>query len=316
MFEGTWRRLQARYTWLDPKHPVAVRDAHWAYAPLPGMIRRLSNIWSVLGYSAIIHGAFFVVAILSYNYLTTTLMSLFMPFLSPFMTPFGIPIAAAFLHTFLYWAMLIGLCNQVSVGFAAQFSSGSWRLLRLTPYTTTNLMLTKMLAVGRNWGPVLKVLFWLRLLALLAIPVSTAALRGREITTTAGQNVFAIVAFMAQPYADVLLVVGLSALVATLVRQSLMARFGAYAVVALVMGGLNLLACLLLTVLSPLGPLSGVFLPMPHWMILATAALPPVSQSVFTTELVAVALLDVALPIIIGGAAIALAIRVAKADRA
>lgn len=314
MFENTWRRLRQRYTWLDPKHPLAIRDARWTYGPLPLFFQRFTNIWAILGYAALIHGGFFIIAILTYNHLGSTIFSAFTPMLAPFLTPFGIPIAAGFIHTLLYWGLLIGACNQASKGFAGQFVDGSWRVLRLTPYSAFNLMMTKVLTLWRNWSAVLNVLFWLRVAALVAIPVSSAALRGRELATTTAQNVGGIAVFLAQPYADLLMVIGLSVLVSTLIHDVTWARFFAYGLSGLAVGGLSLLVCMLLTFTSPLGPISGMFVPMGHWAALATVALPPLSPSTFDFQIVALSVLNILIPVLIGVIALAVTYRLAKSE--
>src|SRR5438552_17103013 len=102
-----WSLLIGRFHWLNPSHPIAVREANLTRLPLPPLIRKLTDPWTMLGYAALLHGIFFVLSLVSYSRLN----KLFPNMMLPFLTPFGTPVAAAILHSILYWAMLIGICN-------------------------------------------------------------------------------------------------------------------------------------------------------------------------------------------------------------
>lgn len=68
MFRLLYRHFITRYPYLNPLHPIARREAHFAHPqPLPLTFRRLTNIWTLLGYAAMVHGVLFVVSVISYN---------------------------------------------------------------------------------------------------------------------------------------------------------------------------------------------------------------------------------------------------------
>jgi hypothetical protein len=311
MWKWLWRRLLARYEWLSPAHPVAVRDNRWLHRELPLTLRRLNNPWAMFGYAAVCHGVLFVIAILTYHYLSTTLAGALVPMLSPFLTPFGTPLAAGFLHSVLYWALLIGLCNQTTLAFAREFESGAWQVLRLTPYPTHTLFLAKLAAVARNWSGILRTLLIVRLLALLILPIAVASGRAREAPNVGGLDVLSALIFMAQPFAEVLMALGIAALAGVFVRGALWARMYAYGALAVTLGALNGLGSLWLTFTSAIGGFAALLVPMGHWTALAAAVSPPKAPLLYGLQTVLLVVLQVVLPALLGALALRLALRAA-----
>ncbi len=300
MWRWIWRKLKARYSWLNELHPIAYRDLHWSRHEMPVFFRRITNPWTLLGYAAVIHGGLFVVSIATYNQMGNSLANAFLPIFSPFLTPFGTPIAAYFLHSVLYWGMLIGICNQVTGSLGHEFESGTWTLLRLTPYTATNLLFTKLVGVMRNWMGVLRTLTIIRLTALLIIPFSVAAQRAREGGTLGALDWIGAGLFLLQPFAEAFLVMGLSALVTVLIRTTLWSKVYAYGLATLVNGGLNVAASVWLIFTSPIGALAGLLIPLGHWAPLVGSVVPPASMPAYTNQTIVLALTSVILPVIFG----------------
>src|SRR5512142_296985 len=205
-----WTFVTRRLPWLDPAHPIARREHRRNRQELPRFVRRLTDGWTLLGYAAMLHGIFFAVALLSYTHIN----QLFPNIMLPFMTPFGTPIAAAFLHSILYWAMLIGVTNFTSYFVASDIDAQMWPLLRTTPYSSGEILLAKLTVVGRIWGRVLRTLVITRILALLLIPLSMLSRQGTETYTVVSLNVVGGVVFVLQPLVDAFLVASLSALTA------------------------------------------------------------------------------------------------------
>jgi hypothetical protein len=273
---------------------------HWMQHGLPSFFQRITNPWTLLGYAAVIHGGLFMVSIATYNQMSNSLASAFLPVFSPFLTPFGTPIAAYMLHTLLYWAMLIGICNQTSYAIGHEFESGTWSLLRLTPYTSTDLLFTKLAVVMRNWGGVLRTLTILRLTTLLIIPFSVAAQQTHEGSGLSGLDLASMAIFLLQPFAEAFLVLTLSALAATLIHTSLWSKVFAYGLTALGIGGLNAAASLWMMFTSPVGALAGLLIPLGHWTPLVGAIMPPSSAMAYGTQTIVLALTSVIFPLAIG----------------
>ncbi len=267
---------------------------------LPSFFRRITNPWTLLGYAAVIHGGLFIVSIAAYNQMGNNLASAFLPVFSPFLTPFGTPIAAYLLHSVLYWAMLIGICNQATYAIGHEFESGTWSLLRLTPYSPTNLLMAKMAVVMRNWVGVLRTLTIIRITALLIIPFSIASQRAREGGGLTLLDLMGAVLFLLQPYAEAFLVLSLSALAGVLIRTSLWSKIYAYGLATLVGGGLNVAASFWLIFTSPMGALAGLLIPLGHWTPLVASILPPSTATVYGVQTIVLTLTSVILPLAVG----------------
>ena len=121
-----WNQLLRRFPWLDPNHPIAVREARRNTQELPRIIQKLTEPWTLLGYAAMLHGVFFLLSLLGYSRINNVFPNLMLPFL----TPFGTPVAVGILHSLMYWAMLIGICNYTTYFVTTDLESGMWPLLR------------------------------------------------------------------------------------------------------------------------------------------------------------------------------------------
>src|SRR5258706_4742219 len=99
-----------RFPWLRADHPLVVRESRRINHNLPTILRKLTDPWTMLGYAALIHGSFFAFSLIGFQRMFFGISDLMLPFL----TPFGTPIAAAFLHSILYWALMIGLANHTT----------------------------------------------------------------------------------------------------------------------------------------------------------------------------------------------------------
>src|SRR5215467_3081238 len=214
-----------RPAWLDPRNPIAAREGGRKPQRLPTFIRKLADPWPMLGYATALHGFFFILGLIGYSRINIIFPGLILPFL----TPFGTPISAGFLHTILYWLMMIGLCNYTTYYIARDVESGMWQLLRLTPYTEGEILLAKAAAVWRVWSKVLTMLLLTRVVASLLIPVALFMQRQSEIRYIIAPNVVGATVFIVQPLVDALLVTSLSILCALLFRGSTWANIGAYA---------------------------------------------------------------------------------------
>ena len=303
-----WSLLTERFHWLDPAHPIAVREARRTRQPLPSLIRKLTDPWTMLGYAALLHGIFFVVSLVSYSRLN----KLFPNMMLPFLTPFGTPVAAAMLHSILYWAMLIGICNYVTYLIAVDIEGGTWGLLRTTPYTTRELLLAKITAAGRIWSRVLRMLVLTRILALALIPISAMMQRTNDNYSQVGLDLVGGLIFLVQPLADAFLVASLSALAAILIRGLAWAKVGAYAFAALTLGTLGWAGSLYMIFKSPLGAVAGVLTPLSHWAPLVSALTPPDSPAELMARTVVLLLIYLVLPLAIGVVAFIVASRRAR----
>ncbi|MCC7209610.1 MAG: hypothetical protein IT323_20035 [Anaerolineae bacterium] len=300
MFRRLRASLMRRFPWLQAQHPVALRDAHWMQQDPPRFIRRLTNPWTMLGYAAMIHGALFVLSMLVYNMMNPSVSAAMMPVLSPFLTPFGTPLATGMLASVLYWAMLIGICNHASRSIAREREAGTLGVLLLTPFPRHEVMLAKLAVVWRTWMPVLRTLTVIRLVALLIIPIAIASQQTREVSIVQALDVAGVLIFLAQPFAEAFLALGVSALAAMLARDGLWARAGAYAATFLAVGGLNGLTAGWLTFTAPTGALAGLLVPLGHWTPLVATAFPPFGRADYLVQTVALALGLVIIPILLG----------------
>lgn len=309
MWKRVWAYLQRRYPWLKPQHPIALRDARWVHHELPLFIRRLANPWTLLGYAAVIHGLMFIFRVIIYNYLNPALASTLLPVVSPFLTPFGTPIATGLLHSILYWAMLIGICNHTAHAITRERASGSWTLLLLTPFRPVDVLMAKLAVVWRTWVGVLQTLTIIRLVGLLVLPIAVASQQTREAPAFQTLDLIGVGVFLLQPYAEAVLALGGSALMAMLVRDPMWARLAAYGVLGLGIGGLNGAAAGWLAFTSPIGGLAGILVPLGHWMPLVATSVPPLSQTAYAMQTAVLALTLVVLPVALGILAIRHAIR-------
>jgi len=276
--------------------------------PLPTLIRKLTDPWTMLGYAALLHGIFFVVSLVSYSRLN----KLFPNMMLPFLTPFGTPVAAAILHSILYWAMLIGICNYVTYLIAVDIEGGTWRLLRTTPYSIGEILLAKITAVGRLWARVLRMLLLSRIVALALIPISAMMQRTNDTYTHIGLDLAGGLVFIAQPLVDAFLVASLSVLAGVLIHGLTWAKLGAYALTALVFGGLGGGGSLYLIFKSPLGAVAGILAPLSHWAPLISAITPPDSPPELLGRTLVVFLAYLILPLAAGSVALVAATRLAR----
>lgn len=314
MLRWMWLRLRARYDWLNPLHPIAVRDTRWMHRDLPLMLRRLNNPWSMLGYAAVVHGVLFVISIIAYHYLGNTLAGAFIPLLSPFLTPFGTPLAAALLHSILYWAMLIGICNQMTFAIAREYELESWRVLRLTPFSPVSILLAKVMTVARNWALILRTLTIVRMLSLLILPIAVASQRTRETAYVTTLDLVGVAIFLAQPFAEVLFVLGVATLSGIVIRNTVWAKVYAYGGVALTLGALYGLSSLWLTFTSPIGALAGLLVPLGHWTPLIAAMAPPKAPAIYTLQTALFVVLQLIVPLVLGTGTLYASSRLARRE--
>src|SRR5689334_21389998 len=160
--------LTRRFPWLRADHPLVVRDSRRVNRELPKFLRKLTDPWTMLGYAALVHGAFFALSLIGFQRLIFGMSDLFLPFL----TPFGTPLVAAFLHSILYWALMIGLANYSTLLIASDVSTQTWDVLRLTPYSGGTILGAKLVASVRVWGRVIRALLITRLIAVLILPAA------------------------------------------------------------------------------------------------------------------------------------------------
>jgi hypothetical protein len=284
MFRRLRISLMRRFPWLQAQHPIALRDARWMQQDPPRFIRRLTNPWTMIGYAAAIHGALFVLSMIVYNVLNPSVSAAMMPVLSPFLTPFGTPLATMLLASVLYWAMLIGICNHASRSIAREHE----------------VILAKLAVVWRTWMPVLRTLTVIRIVALLIIPIAIASQATREESIIQALDLAGVVIFLAQPFAEAFLALGVSALAAMVGRDNLWARAGAYAGTFLAVGSLNGLTAGWLTFTAPTGALAGLLVPLGHWTPLIATAFPPFDRADYLMQTLALGLGLVIVPVVLG----------------
>ncbi len=305
-----WSVVTRRLTWLDPTHPIAKRETRRNRQELPRFVRRLTDGWTLLGYAAMLHGIFFAVALLSYNHINQLVPNVMLPF----MTPFGTPIAAAFLHSILYWAMLIGVTNFTSYFVASDIEARMWPLLRTTPYSSGEILAAKLTVVGRIWGRVLRTLVITRLLALALIPLSMLSRQGGENYTQISLNVVGGLIFVFQPLVDAFLVACLSALAALTIRGLMWARVGAYAVITLAYSLLSGFGGFWLIYKSPLGTVGGVLIPLNIWAPLISSVTPSTSNAELVSRTLMLVLIYGVLPLLLGVIVFRIAARVGRSQ--
>jgi hypothetical protein len=210
---------------------------------------------------------------------------------------------------------LIGICNYMSYLLAIDIEGGTWRLLRMTPYTVRELLLVKMAAVGRVWGRVLRMLILTRVLALALIPISAMMQRTSDNYSQVGLDLVGGFVFIVQPLADAFLVACLSVLAAVLIRGLAWAKMGAYAFAALTFGALGWGGSLYLIFKSPLGAVAGILAPLSHWAPLVSALTPPDSPAELLSRTTVVLLAYLILPLAIGAGAFMVATRLARSQQ-
>lgn len=301
-------QVYQRAGWLDPLHPIAQRDAHHLPAVMPRFIKRLSAPWTLVGYSALVHGLFFAFAIGTYHAAQPAVADSLMPIFSPFLTPFGTPLVMAFFQSVLYWSMLLGLSGQVAQNIGREVEGGTWGILRLTPYSSQELALTKIAGVMRQWRPVLNTVLLVRGLGLLLIPLAIAGNHAREGASMTLLDLFGGAIFMAQPFAESFMVIGLGVLVATLSRSVLWTRFYTLAAGVCIMGGLSIGVALWLAFTSPIGGLAGLFVPFSHWAALITTVFAP-SRDVYAAQTLIMAGAYVLIPAAVGAVCMGIGVR-------
>ncbi len=293
MFAALIRRIP----WLSPKHPLTAREMRRVNHDLPKFFRKLTDFWTTLGYAALLHGAFFILALITYGHFLPALPIILMPFL----TPFGTPIGMGILHSILYWAMMIGICNQTTALIARDVESGTWAVLRLTPHPGTAILGAKLRVVIGVWGRVLRTLVVTRVIALILIPAAIYLQhQSSETHPTMAFDFISAFVFLAQPYVDAFLVASLSAVVALLIANPTWAKIGAYGLIATVYGTLNAAGAFWLLLRSPLGGLAGLLVPLGHWAPLVAAIIPPMPHVEVAERVLATTLFYLLLPLLVG----------------
>src|SRR5258708_35863879 len=221
MFDSIVRR----YPWLSIHHPIGVRESRHFHYRFPGFIRKLTDPWSMIGYAALIHGFLFMLALVGFQHLIPSAAPLFLPFL----TPLGTPIAIAFLHSILYWAMLIGVCNYSILLIGRDFETHTWDYLRVTPLASSDMLKAKFATVFRTWSPILKMLVWTRVVALLTIPIAIAY-RQDNVPVSLGFNLLGAAVFIVQPLAGAFLGATVGAISAGMSRHTAWVKLRAHGV--------------------------------------------------------------------------------------
>ncbi len=303
-----YRFFVARFPWLSPTHPLAVREAKRINYDFPKFIRKLSDPWTMLGYAALIHGALFMVSLLGFQHLFPGTPAVMLPFL----TPFGTPVAAGLLHSILYWIMLIGICNYTTLLIGHDIETKTWDILRLTPYVSGDIWKVKLLTIARRWSGVLRMLILTRLFALVLIPIGITVQQSSDVSSTLGLNFVAALVFLAQPLVDAFMVGSLSAFSAMTVHNPTWAKLAAYGLVGISYGLLNGIGGAWLMLKSPVGVLGGLFVPLGHWAPLVAASTPGTSAVELAQRIFIVVLVYAVFPVLLGLVVLAIANRTAK----
>ena len=288
--------LVRRYTWLSKDHPIVARETRHLHFRFPNFIRKLTDGWSMLGYAVGLHLCMFALALIGFQLLIPSVAPLFLPFL----TPLGTPFAVGILHSILYWAMLIGVCNYSILLVGRDIETRTWEILRVTNLTSSDVLKAKFAAIFRTFAPVLKMLILTRLFALAIVQLVLASRPQNDVPVSFGFNLVGIGVFLLQPLADCFLVATLSALSAVMIPNLAWAKVGAYGLVAIVYGAINGLASLWLIFKSPLGALAGVFVPLGHWAPLAGVLAPPTSTPEFALRMAILVIFYLMVPILVG----------------
>jgi hypothetical protein len=293
---------------LDAYHPLARRETSAHLFDLPPFFARLVDPWRLIGYSAILNAALFLFTLLFNNPSSTP--SVLMPLLIPFLTPIGSLVAAAMLHSLLYWAMLIGVCNQTTYMVAGEFEKNTWRILRTTPIPVHHLLLAKVGVVFRQWARVLRVMTTTRIIAVVIIGLY-ASLSGmasnREVVQRSNFDVISGIFFTIQPWVDAFFAVSLSIVVSTLMPNRAQARYYAYGAVFFTSFLINGIGALWWIYTSPLGGQGSLLVPLGFWSPLIGAVMPPTHSEWVQTALVA--LIYMVVPIAVGALALRMAVR-------
>ncbi|MEP7288931.1 MAG: hypothetical protein ABI947_24525 [Chloroflexota bacterium] len=302
------RLLEPRFPWLSLKHPLVIHESNRINHELPKLIRKLTDFWTMLGYAAMLHGLIFVLSLTIPQHNFVGLSSLFIPFLSPF----GTPIAAGMLHSILYWLMLIGVCNYTVFLVGTDVQSNAWVILRTTPFPTTYILASKLVAVFYTWSKVLRSLLIVRLVILIVIPLGLLLERGREGGALVSFNLIGAGVFLAQPVVDALLIASLSTVAALLIPVAPWSKAAAYGLIAVVYGGLGLLGSLWLIFKSPMGTLGGLMAPLSHWEPLAATVIKPLSTNEFVQRTVASLVIYLVLPLVLSAISLCVAQRLSQ----
>jgi hypothetical protein len=264
---------------LRRDHPIATRESQHPYTPIPSAILKLSDPMKMISYAAMIHGLLFIVSLMEFNQINAMLGGI-----TIFVTPFGMIFTLAFLHTLFYWITLIGVCNYMTRSLTREMTGGAWTLLRLTPYSVSEILLAKMGVVLRLWSRPVRTLIITRAI-LLALGLTAALLPYGQYQDNAithppmnVQMSFLFGAmFLVQPAIDVVAMGCLSLLSAMLIRNQTWSQVGTYALGVLVFGGMGVLSALWMMLQSPLGQLSGLLIPLSHWGGMVAAVTPGAS---------------------------------------
>jgi hypothetical protein len=303
-----WSMVIRRFDWLNPRHPIAVRESRRIRQTLPKLIRKLSDPWTMLGYAALLHGSFFIFSLLGYSRLNSTFPNLILPFL----TPFGTPIAAMILHSALYWMMQIGICNYTTHVIASDMEGGTWRLLRTTPYLTQDILLAKVMTVVRVWAKVLRILVIVRLVILAFSFMAIASQVPGENATRVALDPVNSVIFVVQPLVDAFLAASLSVLAGVLIPNSSWSKAAAYSMVALVSGGLGGIGSFWLIFKSSVGVVAGLLVPLNHWAPIVAVLSPTSSPAQFAERTLVFSLTYLIAPLVLGVWAFAVARRLSE----
>jgi hypothetical protein len=215
--------------------------------------------------------------------------------LVPFLTPFGTPVTAAFLHSIMYWVMMIGVCNFMTLSVAGEIQKGTWNLLRMTPYSIREILLIKSTAVTRLWHDVLRVLILTRIIATITIPISIAI----EAHNALALDAISAGLFILQPLVDGALMISVSILASLLIGNVTLARFSSYAAAAIIYGALNGLSGMWLIFTSPIGPLAGLLVPLGHWTLFVTTMVPMKSIELQGLQVLILVGLHIVIPLLL-----------------
>jgi hypothetical protein len=296
MWRILWQHLIGRYHWLNPKHVVAQRELAFGLPALPPFVGRIGSGWTFLSYAAALHALFFVLGVVMYlnqSHVSRFLLDL----IAPFVTPFGTPISVAMLATLLHWMMIIGVCTQVQRSFGQELSSGSWQILRQTPYPTSELMLAKLRVIASQWFDAIRTLTLVRLIALLVLPLVVAAQITREQSTISTADALSAAIFLIQPFSDLILAISFSLLATTFVPHPLWGRAAALGLTGLVLAGNHLIFGGWLSFTSPVGGVAAALTPLGQWLPLVTALFPPTDAAMFQSQLAVMVLVYAVLPL-------------------
>ena len=295
--------MTLRLKWLNLNHPVAAREIRRIQIPIPTPIKKLSDAWKMIGYAAILQGLIFVAVLVSYSRLLSISGAI-----AVFVTPFGMIFTLAFLQTILYWIVQIGICNYTSRAVATEINRSMWSVLRMTPFSISEILLAKVAVVFRTWAKPIRTLVLIRAILLavaFAAMLIPAANHPVDIdpTSNISMNFTLAAIFVLEPLIDMAVAASLSILSAMLVHNSTWAMITSYALNVILFGGLSFVSGLWLLLVSPLGTLSGLLIPLNHWLPLFAAVTPPTSAEESTIRVALFVVTFVIAPLGIGWAA-------------